>query len=519
MRSTTLLLLVIVLWQSQRVDAHDDQHERKFDSIFYQTYMNIAATDPEKALKVADSLFKASQSDLQRIRSLMLISNLYHRSFLQDSTVFYALKANEIAARTNNIVWQARIYGELSTQHRKYGLVETGRKFLDRGLEVSQKIQDSIQSYQFQGHVYQEKAYYEQLSGNYSEGIDHLKRANSFFLRTPQSARRATFMAQSHERMGKFYLHLNELDSAQHHFLKGLELEQKASPEETVLKGFLYNGLGLAQLENQKMETAYQYLCRALDIAEASKDKNLQLNVFRDMARYYKEVNDLEIFSHYNHRYQELLLKQSNNNLRFADDQLNHVDGKLNEIRFSRRNTTYFLSGILLLGVLTGVFYHKKVLKTKRTYPASGGQDPASFVRTGLQNSNKNPMSQEVENRILEKLESLEQSDLFLQNDISLPVLAARLQTNTNYVSFIINKFKGTGFNAYINEIRVKRFIEDLKQNPKLGSYKIAFLAEQYGFSSHSKFTATFRALTGKTPSSFLSDWKKETKQQENWPT
>ena len=67
------------------------------------------------------------------------------------------------------------------------------------------------------------------------------------------------------------------------------------------------------------------------------------------------------------------------------------------------------------------------------------------------------------------------------------------------------------GFNSYVNEVRVRRSMADLEKNPEFHNFKIAYLAEKYGFSSHSKYSAAFKAVTGITPSLFIARLQQNT--------
>jgi AraC-like DNA-binding protein len=124
----------------------------------------------------------------------------------------------------------------------------------------------------------------------------------------------------------------------------------------------------------------------------------------------------------------------------------------------------------------------------------------------------------ETEALILAKLEKFESGKKFLNKDISLAQMASMFETNTKYLSEIINKYKKKNFNSYINDLRINYIVKQLKEDPKYLKYKVRYLAEECGFSSHSIFSATFKSLTGITPNVFiqflLDDRNKITKKQ-----
>uniref|UniRef100_UPI003AFB1A7D helix-turn-helix domain-containing protein n=1 Tax=Elizabethkingia meningoseptica TaxID=238 RepID=UPI003AFB1A7D len=66
--------------------------------------------------------------------------------------------------------------------------------------------------------------------------------------------------------------------------------------------------------------------------------------------------------------------------------------------------------------------------------------------------------------------------------------VASYLNTNTKYLSYMIKKYKKKDFSGYVNELRINCIIGKLNTDPVYRQYKISVLAEEAGFSSHSKF-------------------------------
>lgn len=109
---------------------------------------------------------------------------------------------------------------------------------------------------------------------------------------------------------------------------------------------------------------------------------------------------------------------------------------------------------------------------------------------------------------LLQKLENFEKNEEYLKKEISLQLLAEYLNTNTKYLSEIINTYKDKNFYAYINELRVTYIINQLKNNSLYLKYKVSHLAEMAGFSSHSLFSTVFKQVTGLSPASFIKSIK-----------
>ncbi|MCD9856169.1 helix-turn-helix domain-containing protein [Epilithonimonas sp. JDS] len=115
---------------------------------------------------------------------------------------------------------------------------------------------------------------------------------------------------------------------------------------------------------------------------------------------------------------------------------------------------------------------------------------------------------EKTENLILSNLETFEKSKDVRDPSLSLSVLAKRMNTNSKYLSEVINKHKGKNFNNYLNELRVNYIVEKLTQNPEYLQYKTSYLAEEAGFASRTTFTTIFKNVTGKSPSQFIDEIK-----------
>jgi len=115
-----------------------------------------------------------------------------------------------------------------------------------------------------------------------------------------------------------------------------------------------------------------------------------------------------------------------------------------------------------------------------------------------------NSIPEKTENIVLEKLKLFENSQEFINPGISLQTLAKKLGTNTKYLSEIINQHKEKNFATYINELRINYIIQKLKDDSAYKNYKIKYLAEESGFSSHSLFASVFKNMIGISPANYI---------------
>jgi len=492
-----------------------------FDSIFYHTYMVTATTDLHKALKVADSLYKTSKTNVHKVRSLMLISDMYHRKANRDSSIHYATVAEDIANDADIYDWQARISGVLSTQYRNMGLLNQGRVYLERGLEASKKIEDMNMAYQFKGQVYQEKGYYALSEEQFDKAIDYFFSAQNLFKSLPQSKARTSFLSQTEEQLGTGYLRLKKLDSAQYHYNKGLDLAKGTTDGKTVFKGFIYLGLGEVHLARKNYKEAIDFLDRALDISNSAGLPDFKANVYKNLAQYYKAVGDIDQYTQYNDQYLRVVQNSVKNNQHYADNVVTEMAQKLKTIILSRKVisiSAFILMAMLLLVSL--LFLKRKLKKDRQRELVAELKSPNDLIannpvgKVQIKYKDRTPrdrlMPVETEASLLEQLEKFEKGEQYLRSNLTLPQLAVEFQVNTKYLSYVINNHKGNDFNNYINRLRILYIVKRLRENPEYLDYKIGYLSYECGFSSHSKFTASFKNVTRLTPSSYIDQVRKE---------
>lgn len=105
-------------------------------------------------------------------------------------------------------------------------------------------------------------------------------------------------------------------------------------------------------------------------------------------------------------------------------------------------------------------------------------------------------------------LRYLKESEAYTNPKLTLKQLASDLDTNTRYLSMVINEFEGCNFNQMLNRYRVNKVIQLLVDN-QAESYSYLGLAQKAGFHSKSVFISAFKAQTGSTPTEFAGSMKK----------
>lgn len=533
-RQKALLLFFLISIAANAV-AQDPE---AFNAIYKKTYLETAQKDMNTALFVADSLYRASVQPLFRVKSLMLSATLYQQKEHLDQSIGYAEKARELVEETGDYNWQARVYGFLATQYRLMQLYSKSKRCSEKVLELVAKIEDPENANSTRGLMQQELAYYYIAVKNYQKAILYVNEAQSSFDKTRQD--KDFFTMNNEQLLGLASYQLKNYDAALVHYRKALN--RGTGNPENFITGLVYKGMADVYLEKSDTKEAKKYLDRAEKIAEASQYLQLKNEVYASMQNYYARVKDEEQLALARQKKDSVAGQIIDKSAAFLNDVYIKLEekGQKAEAR-SRIKTMVILVvlGLLLLGILLFLLYRRKqkrqlerfenlrkqlsekhrpvvqsfahtppVVTTakKSSLPEAGASETIGMEekQPNGQEKERALMSLETEQKLLTGLKSFETSERYLDNSLSLSSLAARLGTNTKYLSYMIKTYKKSDFNNYVNELRVNYIIEKLKENPEWRQYKISALAAAAGFSSHSKFATIFKASTRVSPSVFI---------------
>jgi len=162
---------------------------------------------------------------------------------------------------------------------------------------------------------------------------------------------------------------------------------------------------------------------------------------------------------------------------------------------------------ILLLGVALLYFYRN--YRKNKTYKERFEilmleKEKGRQVDTAKKNSYTLDLPDEIESQLLHKLTAFEENLGYLNHGISINDLCKELDTNSRYLSMVINKQKGKSFQNYINELRINYAIDKLKSEKKFRRFTISAIANDCGFNTSQAFSLSFKKVAGLTPSYFL---------------
>ncbi|MFL9832480.1 helix-turn-helix domain-containing protein [Chryseobacterium terrae] len=122
------------------------------------------------------------------------------------------------------------------------------------------------------------------------------------------------------------------------------------------------------------------------------------------------------------------------------------------------------------------------------------------------------------DNSIVEKLlndiNTFENKQGYLEQGLTLKKLAEQFKTNTSYLSQVINEYKGSNFNTYINVLRINFATQKIYHDKEWRKYSIEHIASAAGFSNRQSFSNIFLEQNGIRPADFIKKRIKELEDQ-----
>lgn len=428
-------------------------------------------------------------------------------------------------------------YEKLSHIHRlkgcayaELGLLNKSSEELLQALDYAKKININNNKYYAKSLIYsnlagqykKDKTIQDSIFSNINKSIQQAEKisevSESFI------SKKYSLIAYSHMIMANEYSNLNNTKHAEKYFLKSLEIHN-TKPIVLVERAVLQSQLGSFYYKKKEFEKAIKYSELGVSVEKKASFPQIRRDLFETLSKSYLEQNEIENSKKFLSLFIALNDSITNVEKNTVDTVLKNTVSK-QEKRFlddiSRRTLVYTLSNatLVVLGILF-FFYYKRLKqnqikkieiileKLKAQHIDSQDVLLAENITIKENEAEKILMSVEAEKKLLEKLNNFEKKMLYLERKTSLPYVAAEIETNTKYLSYIIKKHKGKDFKKYINDLKINYIVQKINDNPIYRNYKINFLAEETGFSSHSKFATVFKNTIGVSPSEFINNFEK----------
>ena len=426
-------------------------------------------------------------------------------------------KAKEYAEKTNDYALIARMNGSIAHQYVQLNLNDKAKFYLNNAIQQINKLPEGDNkkllktlSYLEIGNIDFDEENYQKASEYYKKSLREIE-----LIKNPNEQ-----MVYHHRRslynIGNSSYYLKN-DSAEIYLNKALAIKNNYNNE---INYFIYNAL--SQVYSERKE--YQRAVDTLKIILKHKndlDKRLLSDIYYNISQDYKSLNDQSQYSYYNEAYIKLSksIKESEMNAISTAINAEQKDYKeaISDADSSKKNIVIISTVFVLILALAIVFLLYRRKKERHAFENiinklesdKNFQEIKPELIEKIQKDVPSQIPNAVEKDLLEKLQRFEESEKFTNPKLTISSLALQMKTNNSYLSEVINKYKGKNFNTYINELRIAYICQKIYNNKEYQNYKISYLAEESGFTSHSSFATVFRNITGISPSVFLREASK----------
>jgi YesN/AraC family two-component response regulator len=285
--------------------------------------------------------------------------------------------------------------------------------------------------------------------------------------------------------------------------------------------GYFYTGESYRLLKEDEKAIPYYKKIDSIFEQTQSLFPNVKESYIR-LLNYYDKIGDSDSKAHYAMQKMKVDSIVNANELYVSEGIVKNYDfpkieetQKIERIQSQAKEESYqnlilILTGFVLLLVIGFFVQYKKRQVYKKRFDAivQNKEEPSSSEHTTPTESSIH-VPQEVIDMVLAGLQKFEEECEFTSNEITLSFLAKKFNTNANYLSKVINHFKGTSFSTYVNNLRIDYCVAQLKTDSSYQKYTIKAISYEMGFNNVQSFTKAFYKSKGINPSFFLKELRK----------
>lgn len=452
----------------------------------------------------------------EKLNSLLVLAENYLAQGLYKESVKYVFQAEQLAENSESESLKAYTGIVVSAFYRKLELFRKAKEALDKAVQPMSLIKDETEKNYVAGRYQLESGLLELAVSKGDSGISKLWKSKSKFDTLEKGRLKNICIQLINNELANCYLQdENEIDSSFYYFELNLQAES-----DTYFQQLAKNGIIRFYLKKGRHEKALSLVSQMSPNLSEINSIRSKIEIYKTIAQIYYEKGDVENYKKYNQNYLRLndsIYKIDKETRLLVIGQLEKNVSEPTEKAYSFY-WIWFVLGIAMLGFGVTYQYHVKVKKEYARFleimqKLEAKENSEALVQTS-EISGVYTISEKTEQVILDKLKKFEESEKYLNPKMSLNLLAKILETNTKYLSEIVNKNKGMNFNHYINELRINYILRKLKTEHKYQNYKVSSLAEECGFGSRNTFTSAFKNYTGMSPATFIGFIKKENHQK-----
>lgn len=463
---------------------------------------------PQESGKIAEYIISQKGNNIVNAEAMLVLAKSFYIRGNYNQAVKSALEARKIAEDSKDISIKLKANFFAIQLLRELDLGTVAENYLSVLHTSKNEITDENLLLWYSGKVKQDSAYANFKKGNFTKAAQLFTQAKSIFSKSKDTL---TFN-EINLALSEINLKTAQLDSAKIYLENTLEEIQRNGNNDYQKLGVLQN-LGSLYFSEKNYEKSLDYFQQELALSLKLPNKKFENKAVEGLALNYLALEDAQ--SYFTNKQQTNstaaeVETDKNMAVNTVYNFTNNYQKELSEKKIQKEFVwIYVFAGIFLLllfgGIIINYMYASKTRQYQAIWKYIQPSEPilvANVAKEELEKSSIVP--EEIEQILLQKLNKFEAGKKFTNPDMSIALLASQFDTNTKYLSEVINRQKGKNFNSYINELRINYIIEKLKTDSVYFNYKVSYLAEESGFSSHSSFATVFKSVTGISPSKFM---------------
>ncbi|MDY0932699.1 helix-turn-helix domain-containing protein [Chryseobacterium sp. CFBP8996] len=522
LKNNVFLLFLIALFPLYIQGQKGPDFSLLTDKSFQKLYQN-----PEDCISYSQSILISDKNPEHKIVLRNILSQAYamQGNYVQSLNI-YNQKEEDIGKDSQ--LYFIHLFSEysLADQYQNLGLYNQSKNIISNILQNRDLVKSrDVKVKTTIAKLYQLQAINFGIARNYQEAFQSLNISNQYL--TGSNKENIILIWENKIFRASYLIRQNKLEEAKKLLDEAIN-DVKHNGNYPFLTAFAYENLSRYYFQKEDYDTAIKSLDTGLLHIEDLPYNNIKIVFYELLTRNYLALNNDEKYHYYNNLYTDLKAKLYTNKkegiqyivkLVETYNKKNFEIQKQNKIRQFRNTTIIVL--FFVLGIVTYFFYESRRSKDlkkqlaffeKQKEREKSMQMQADKLKDDIEKEQKNTeketpkVSKEKEDEILQKLKEWELSTNFLSKNMSISILSAQTEINTKYLSEVINSNKGKNFNGYINELRINHIAGLLKNDPAFLNYKVSYLAEYSGFSSHGAFTNVFKSITGMSPNHYIQE-------------
>jgi AraC-like DNA-binding protein len=487
------------------------------DKAFLKLYQNS-----DECISYTQGILVSDQNTEHKIVLQNIISQAFAMKgdYVQSVNIF---AQKEDSDPKNELSYFMQIFSDynLADQYQNLGLYNQSKRIISQLLSDQKLLKSNDPALRITtAKLYQLQALNSGINKDYPAAFKNLDKSNQYLnndneenriLKTENRIFHSAYLLKQN-RMVKYKVLIESIISDLEH--------QKNQP---FLLALAYESLSQYYFLKQDYTTSVEKLEAGLFLIENLPFNNLKIKIYESLSRsYYALHNDVK-YHQYNKLYNNLKTKtdaSSKEGIRYIIKLVETNQNKSIEFQKLMFLKSFLPLILALFLIVVGLFTYFLITKSKNKdlkkqfdfFEKQSNEKLQPVLLNKAFSTTKDAvttkMSRGKEDEILQKLEEFEKSNRYLNKNMSLSMLSSQMEINPKYLSEVINN-KEKNFNGYINKLRINHIVQLLKNDSTFLNYKVSYLAEYSGFSSHSAFTTVFKSVTGMSPNAYIQEISK----------